>query len=113
MAAMEFCVSDIHSNDFVAQWAELMEEWTTVSRSLDIALEKAGSPDQGIFSEWQRTADEARKRQDEVRQRIGELINRAMSTRRSPVDGLVIGQIAGDLLPAINKSVQQKVKKSS
>ncbi|WP_455273819.1 hypothetical protein [Rhizobium herbae] len=106
-------MSDIHSNDFVAQWAELMEEWTTVSRSLDIALEKVDSSGQGIFSEWQRTADEARKRQDEVRQRIGELINRAMSTRRSPVDGLVIGQIAGDLLPAINKSVQQKVKKSS
>ena len=106
-------MSDIHSNDFVAQWAELMEEWTSVSRSLGIALEKAGSLNQGIFSEWQRTAEEACKRQDELRQRIGVLINRAMSTRPTPVDGLVIGQITGDMLPAINTPVQQKVKKSS
>lgn len=90
-----------------------MEEWNTASRLLDIALSTPKPIDQSQLSLWQGTVDEARKRQEEIKQRIDVLVRDIMSARTRPSDGLVIGQIDAGIPLAADGAVHQVLNKRS
>lgn len=102
-----------HSDNIVEEWTSLMDEWASASKALDVVLAAAGSIDHVAMPEWQRTVDEARQRQNEVKQRIDEIISGALASRSAPVDGLIVGQIAESLPLAALSSTQQSAKKRS
>lgn len=101
------------SDNIVEEWTNLMDEWASASKALDVALASVGSIDQAAMPEWQRTVDEARQRQNEIKQRIDEIISGALASRSAPVSGLIVGQIAESLPMAALGSTRQSAKKNS
>lgn len=101
------------SDNIIEEWASLMDEWASASKALDAVLAMAGSVDQAAMPEWQRTVDEARQRQNAVKQRIDEVISGALASRSVPVDGLIVGQLSESLPVAALSSTRQTAKKNS
>jgi len=89
-----------------------MEEWNTTSQMLDIAL-ASKSTDPSVLEEWQKTIDEARIRQDEIKQHIDALIRDVMSTKTAPTNGLVVGRIVGESPMSADNRVQLASKQHS
>ncbi|HEV7434331.1 MAG TPA: hypothetical protein VGO22_05615 [Pseudorhizobium sp.] len=81
-------------SDIVESWASLMEEWACASKELDIALAMERPADPANLSDWHSRVDDARRRQDDVKQKIDALITEAVVTRTTPKDGIIIGRLS-------------------
>jgi hypothetical protein len=102
-----------NESDIVESWASLMEEWTSASKELDIALATERPDDPAELCGWQNRVEDARRHQDNVKQRIDALIMGAVAARAPPTEGIIIGRLSCEIPDDASSSPDEQLKKAT